>query len=453
MWLGYILSYIFFYLSVQTLTPEEVWSLFHTSPLINEIGSYTWLRYDNSIYQLYFIILLTPILIAIFYELFSSNFFSLFGRLFFDNFKNKISLIHQGVPNLFTGDVADRNFLFSWFSKKTNLVSEIGILGFDDCKIIKFYHGNSGALTALIEKKEGTFIRKVAKGQAGKFLEIQYMTLKNNENLKINFAKVSSLHANKHFTFYEMPYLDGSKDMYDWVHSASLENSKKVFLSILNSIDAFHESNKIDIQENATLIDFLSEKVIKNIENIKTSVLQYIQFDNYQINGEPYSIKEWDFLTNISLIQQRLIGAPLNKIHGDLTLENIIIDKQLNFYLIDPSPYSVYSSALMDWAKLFQSLNMGYENLSRNSLCSFHNNHIIFIHNKSERYNELNNLLLKFVAEKFSQREIMQIELNEIIHYLRLIPYRFSKSVESGILFFAITCFLIRNFRSKYEIT
>ncbi len=395
--------------------------------------------------------MLTPIIIAIFY---TTIFAKISGfNLIINSLKN-ISLARNfGVSSTFS-DIADYNFLYSWFSNDESLFGMVGGIGFEDCKIANFFHGNSGALVALVKKNNKYFIRKVARDQIiiSRLIE-QYKWLKENQINCLPYVNPVSFLRTKNFSYYEMPYTQGSMDMYDWVHRVSIKKSTRLFSIIIEKIYESHSKNLYSVTTKKMVKEFFNKKIIANIEFTKSHLNEFISLDKFVINGENFSIKEWDFLFDYDFTENMMSGSKLTKIHGDLTLENIVIGVNSDWFLIDPNPSKGFQSSSMDWAKLLQSLNMGYENLSRNSTCNYSKEYIFFVHNLSDRYEALKDYLWTFISKKFNKDELMQIEFQEIIHYLRLLSYKINQNINSGILFFAVTCILIRRFKLKYEIT
>ena len=91
----------------------------------------------------------------------------------------------------------------------------------------------------------------------------------------------------------------------------------------------------------------------------------------------------------------------------------------------------------MDYAKLLQSLHGGYEFLMAAKNVEVSQNRINFIFTKSEIYTYLSNMLDSYLMEKFSRETVRSIYYHEIIHWLRLIPYKIEKNGKRALLFYA----------------
>ena len=107
----------------------------------------------------------------------------------------------------------------------------------------------------------------------------------------------------------------------------------------------------------------------------------------------------------------------------------------------------------MDWGKLLQSLHTGYEFLDRDTKVAFDQKSIRFVSYRSDKYQELYTVLLAELEKRYGASGVKQAFLHEIVHYLRLLPYKFKFNDEKGLLFFSVTCSIIREFKGRYGIS
>ena len=138
-------------------------------------------------------------------------------------------------------------------------------------------------------------------------------------------------------------------------------------------------------------------------------------------------------------------------IHGDLTIENIIClgdhleidkneykDKMMpeQYYLIDPNTGNIHESAFLDYAKLLQSLHGNYEFLMKVTSVKINGDNVNFLMIKSEAYYQLYEKYKLFLKDKFNKTEILSIYYHEIIHWIRLIPYKVKKDEKLAVVFY-----------------
>ncbi len=445
MWGCYFFSYTCFYLAFPQLLPIEIFKLFHNEKLNGSLTTAYQARYNSEIIFGFTLFLLTPILFVLIY----SYFFSESSR---NRQLRQFSLSTFGLPSSFSGKGAYSNFLLSYFSTQVGLLSKLGVEGFEDCKISRVLHGGSGAITAVIEKSDGLSIRKVANLSEATKLRDQFIWLQTASNRGLPTTPVLNFVNRQNFCYYEMPYKLGFIDMHEWIHAVPIESSKKVLENLIRVISKYHDTYSEYAVNDKGLDEYLKDKVIKNIRGVKNVLSQLINPLDFTINGSSFSIKEWEFLEEIDLLRSLMSNALQTDIHGDLTIDNLIIDNSQNLILIDPNPSTIYKSALMDWGKLLQSLHTGYEFLDRDTKVAFDQSSIRFASYRSDKYQELSSLLMFMIKNKYGEDGLREAFLHEIIHYLRLLPYKFKFNDEKGLLFFAVTCKIIRKFREKYQI-
>lgn len=454
MWGSYFSSYALFSLAFPELLPIEVFKLFHSDNLQGTLTTAYEAGYNSEFIIGLALFLLAPILLSVIYSaLFKINTNIYQSRNFFRYLSQNFSLSVFGLPSSFSGKGAYSNFLHSHFSSNIGLLSKLGTQGFEDCKISRVFHGGSGAITAVIEKPQGLSIRKVANLSEATKLKDQYIWLESAAKKGLPVTSAFNFVQDSNFCFYEMPYILGSIDMYEWIHAVPIEHSKHALNNLIQIISEFHIINSAGEPEASRLNEYLNGKVIKNINLIKDLISQLIDPLNFRINGESYSIREWDFLEDIDLLKSIIGNTTQTEIHGDLTIDNLIIDGAKNWMLIDPNPTTRFKSALMDWGKLLQSLHAGYEFLDRDTKVIFDQNSIKYPSYRSDRYQELFNTLLPELRGRYGEAGMKEAFLHEIIHLLRLLPYKFKVNDEKGLLFFSVTCTIIREFKENYGIT
>jgi hypothetical protein len=451
MWFFYFGAYYFFFSSLQTISLSQLFNIFHGNPFTSVL-SMRLIEHNNfEVLASTALFLLTPIFASLFYSsvFFSKNIYKNSLKSF-SNFSQYISLINHGVPSQFSTINPYNSFLISHFSGQDKTLKNLGLAGFKNSKITRIFLGGSNAITAIIENNSSIKIRKVAHITDRERLHDQYEWLIKNKTL-IPVTNAFNWTSDGECCYYEMPYEYKSLDMYEWTHIVDVQDSISMLTNIINELNIYHNNTLIVKASDRYLEEYLTNKVLNNIKTIKSVVSDYLDISNYKINGVKYSVSEWDFLLSSNLANYFTYNSQV-QIHGDLTIENIIIKENGDWYLIDPNPSKNYSTALMDWAKLLQSLNKGYENLNRYVSCLVANDGIEFINQRSDKYQALHNLVISSIKVNFPNNGVREADLHEIIHYLRLIPYKFSSGSESGLLFFAITCILIREFKIKYEV-
>jgi hypothetical protein len=165
----------------------------------------------------------------------------------------------------------------------------------------------------------------------------------------------------------------------------------------------------------------------------------------YTINSQKYDFSQWDYLQDSEWLMRQIHDRSTTVVHGDLTIENIIVAPQWApaWYIIDPNPENVFNNHLIDWAKLMQSVHLGYEGLNRSFGCVVNGHAIQLALTKSQGYTELHSQVEDLIVSRFGKDALREVYFHELIHYLRLTPYKIRQDPRKGLCFFACTSILL----------
>jgi hypothetical protein len=337
-------------------------------------------------------------------------------------------------------------FLDSYFSGEDKVLSSFGLLSMDDGVIHRLFNGGSDAITALVEIDEKLVIRKYAVGAAGLKLKGQADWIKLHQNDNIPVVELISEKQGTFFYRYDMPFIASTNDFYDVIHTVHIDWSKSLLNSVLEGISDFHKRYE---NSNATIEvveSYLTEKVIKNSIKILDFAKDLLPASEYQINGTKYYLSDWDRLQDIHWLLRQVRELRTSSIHGDLTIENVIVmpEKSPGFYFIDPNSDNIFNTPLIDLSKLMQSLHLGYEGLNRRGqLSSISGGEIILSFTRSHAYSALHEHYDSLIKNKYGVEILREIYFHELINYLRLTPYKIRKNPSMGLTFFACTSILL----------
>ena len=172
------------------------------------------------------------------------------------------------------------------------------------------------------------------------------------------------------------------------------------------------------------------------------------------INGVEYP--------NLSYYADKLNAAYLTKvfcndkyaaIHGDLTIENIVCGQAntRNWYLIDPNTGSLHETPFLDYAKLLQSLHGRYEFLMMVKNVQVMDNRIEFLFTGSSAYQQLYENYKNYLFEKFPYEAVKSIYYHEVVHWLRLMPYKIRKNPQLAVVFYAGLLMVLADVEKMFE--
>lgn len=176
-------------------------------------------------------------------------------------------------------------------------------------------------------------------------------------------------------------------DFYDVIHTSPVAESKAVLRDIAERIHAFHV-NTAHPADAQTVATYLDAKASQNARLILKFAEGALPCRDYCINGRHLSLDAWNRLLDPEWLMAQVKDLSAARVHGDLTIENIIIapNRAPGWYIIDPNSQNHFNSPLIDWSKLMQSLHLGYEGMNRSIGCTISDTEIMLPVTKSAAY-------------------------------------------------------------------
>lgn len=323
--------------------------------------------------------------------------------------------------------------------------------------IIHDYSAGSNATTMLCTDGKNTFFRKYAFGADGEKLYEQIKWIRDHEKI-LTLPKIITEDYGKGYCYYDMPYNNSCVGFFNYIHSMEIDKSWNIMKEALGELqDNLYciNSRKADID---TIKEYINSKVLRNIDKIKRAKVlkNLLDYDELFINGKKYKnlkfyLKYFEFDYLYKIFKEDIYS----NIHGDLTIENLICrrdsNKEKDYYIIDPNTGNVHDSPNLDYSKLLQSLHGGYEFLMNTKTVQVNKNHINYLYIKSAAYNELFKLFKEYMENNFSYNKVKSIFFHEIIHWLRLMPYKIEKDPKRAPMFYAGLVIVVNDVINTYE--
>ncbi len=441
MWSLYALSYYFFAEFLTSIgthtTMSEVFTVLFaqngvSSSTVNTIMFWSSNAVsENTVYTVIYMIVPVIIILLVSY---------------FPEFKNSADEnVDDGylslLPHLNSKERLD--FLENYFSDKNREYLENYLKINQDVSIIRDFSAGSNATTLLCIDGNRTFFRKYAFGDDGKKLYEQQKWIENNSNI-LPLPEIIKHDNTDEYCFYDMPYNSHAVGLFEYAHSMPMDKVWLIVRQALNKLENSIYKMNVRKADKDTIHKYIELKVENNLYRIKRfkriSALQ--QYETVFINGVEYkNLNYYEKYLKKEYLEQIFKNDTYSVIHGDMTIENIICtrgdDGRDGFYIIDPNTGNVHDSPNLDYGKLLQSIHGGYEFLMSTKSVSVKENHIDFLFTRSSAYIELHKLLEEYMQRNFSYERIRSIYFHEIIHWLRLMPYKIEKDGKRALLFYA----------------
>lgn len=433
MWTMYLTSYTLFAYFLKSIGKDisliEIFTLLFSKNNL-EVSTLNMSKLNiNSIYLI--IYLVVPLIILIIISL-----LPIYKKQKAHENENYLKLLPHINPN-------DKlNFLEGYFSAKSREYFKNYIKINRDISIIQDFTAGSNATTMLCTDGVKTFFRKYSFGKDNEKLYEQVLWLKKHSK-DLPLTDIINVKKGEGYCSYDMPYIKEAISCFNYVHSVPISKGWETIYNVLEELNnnLYKKSKKKNSEE--LLDNYIDNKITKNLNKIKNGsyIKPLLKYDYLIINGIKYhNLTYFDKYLDKEYLKKIFKKDECAEIHGDLTIENIICitgKNKNNFYIIDPNTGNVHDSPNLDYAKLLQSLHGGYEFLMNTKNIEIHNNQIDFLFTKSLIYDELFLKYKQYLYDKFDKNKVKSIFYHEIVHWLRLMPYKIEKNGERSVLFYA----------------
>lgn len=447
MWLLYTFSYYLF--SLFLLSQNYNFRLVDIFFLLfsKDIFGTDFLLIEKKVSMFFYIYMITPIIIMLLISKF----------LKIKSYSKKVHIETEDYFNLFPNqDNKEKlEFLRKYFLDKDKSYIDNYLKINQKITIIRDFSAGSNATTMLCMKKDEIFYRKYSFEDIEKLYE-QVEWIIENKKRKLPLPEIIRKEKTNKYCYYDMLYKPSSIPLFEYIHSTPFEETWEMIENILKKLEEVLYTNKLRKADTESINKYIDLKVRDNIAKIYDSKIlkKLLRYDEVIINGKSYKNLSYylkylskEYLYNI------FKDDIYSDIHGDLTIENIICNlntMEEKYYIIDPNSGNINNSANLDYAKILQSIHGGYEFMMRTYDISIEENQINFLFTKSQAYFYLYKKLKEYMNLKFKKEKIRSIYFHEIVHWLRLMPYKLKKDGKRALIFYSGLLMVLNDVIEKY---
>lgn len=351
---------------------------------------------------------------------------------------------------------ADRlAFLKTYYEEENREFIQVYLQINKDVTVIEDNSAGSNASTILVMKENGTlFFRKYAFDGDGDKLQDQIDWIEDHQK-DIPLPVITNKRREGNYVSYDMHSYGSAMGLFRYIHTRPVSASWQILLSALRDIQfGLHTRNAVKA-DMVSIEKYIADKVEKNLAVITENdkfIKALEQYDTLMVNGQVVrTLRYYRTMFEKNHLLQIFSNDLYADIHGDLTIENIIClsdqsdindieyigkVRPMTYYFIDPNTGNVHNSPFLDYGKLLQSLHGNYEFLMMVSSVNIDKNRIDFLVTKSESYEKIYEKYKAYLMERFSPREVLSIYYHEVIHWLRLMPYKIKKNEKMAVVFY-----------------
>lgn len=309
-----------------------------------------------------------------------------------------------------------------------------------DITILQDYSAGSNATTMLCMDKKSTFYRKYAFGADGDKLAEQIDWLRAQQD-RLPLCEILRTAREDGCCWYDMTYNPQAVGMFRYLHSNPVEKSRRILREVLQTLEEQLYRPTARAADPAAIEKYIETKVDGNLKKIREdrALRELVGCDTLWINGTEYkNLNRLDGLFDHARLRELFAADPVGTIHGDLTIENIICRTDNDgWYLIDPNTGNLHESPFLDYGKLLQSLHGSYEFMMKTPRAAVQENRIDFQLTRSAAYDALLAALMEDLKQRYPRAQVESILMHEVIHWLRLMPYKLAKDRKRAPMFYA----------------
>lgn len=359
------------------------------------------------------------------------------------------------IPHLNTEERLD--FLETYFSGEKSSYIQNYLKINQNILILRDYSAGSNATTMLCFDNDKNFFRKYAIGaESDKLYEQIQWLLRYKDTLPL--CEIIGYERDGEYCYYDMTYESNAVGMFEYAHSMPREKAWSVLHEAIQCLEGALYTVNLTHADEITVSKYIDNKVTANINKIINAkyLKPLMEYEDIVINGKiyknlPYYFQYMDKEHLFEIFKDDTCSV----IHGDLTIENIICRRNASdrdsWYIIDPNTGNIHDSPNLDYGKLLQSIHGGYEFLMATKNVEIDKNRINFTYTKSEAYTYLFKSLDEYMSQKFSYERVRSIYYHEIVHWLRLMPYKIEKNGKRVLLFYAGMLMVMNDVIKKFE--
>ena len=309
--------------------------------------------------------------------------------------------------------------------------------------ILQDYSAGSNATTMLCMDAEKTFYRKYAFGADGDKLAEQLAWLRAQQD-RLPLCDILQSSTEDGCCWYDMVYDPQAVGLFRYLHSNPVEKSTAILREVLDTLEEKLYRPTARPADMEKIEQYIDKKVDANLQKLRDarSLRELMAADTIWVNGVEYkNLHQLAWLFDRERLKTLFATDPVGTIHGDLTIENIIC--RLNpganggWYLIDPNTGNLHESPFLDYGKLLQSLHGSYEFMMKTPRVTVQGSRIDFALTRSAAYDALYRALMADLQSRYPAAQVESILMHEVIHWLRLMPYKLAKDRKRAPMFYA----------------
>jgi hypothetical protein len=358
------------------------------------------------------------------------------------------------------------HFLDAYFQRQhlSTVMHRLEVKG--NVSLVRFFKGGSNAVTLLATNGSGElFVKKMVPAEYAHRLKNQHDWLAERADHDQLVTVLREEHAEDHYSI-DLEYRPSSVPLFEYVHENPLAEGRDKLAEVWDYM--YSRVYRVgDLEQRPDLRDdYVTERFVLRVRAAAEShpaLAEAIKADRIVINGTE--------LDNFDRILARIQGnqaawADLatfrssSHIHGDLTVDNILVDLPTDRVLvIDPSDDNQIRGPVIDFARHMQSLLYGYEFLNDDDdpvvlgASDAGVPEITYRDARSARYAELADFIsTEVMPRRLSPGEQRAVLFHVGLFYGRMLTHRVAINSGTVLKYYGVCIQALNRFMEQYEL-
>ncbi|WP_426622901.1 lysylphosphatidylglycerol synthase transmembrane domain-containing protein [Leifsonia sp. McL0607] len=332
-----------------------------------------------------------------------------------------------------------------------------------DLEVLRFFKGGSDAVTALVRDDGETRVRKVVPERYREKLAQQYRWLQSHSDTPSMVRALSQADGPGYY-FFDIEFDPRMTTMFRYVHAAPAEAAERALLHVWNTLFDHVYDLRPEMRHPDALATYVRDRLTDRLGHAAqqhAELAAVLECDTVVIRGREYPNLH-RLLADITANERAWTDLETyresSSIHGDLTIDNLLIDQESGQVLIiDPSDDNQVRGPVLDFARHFQSLWGGYEFLNESDQRpdvrideAASRAEIGFESYRSASYHELSEWTECLAADRLTPSELRSLPFHVGLLYGRMLSHRVVIEPETALMYYARSVQFLHQFHAQY---
>jgi uncharacterized protein (TIRG00374 family) len=357
------------------------------------------------------------------------------------------------------------HFLDAYFQRQhlSQVMHRLEVDG--NVSLVRFFKGGSNAVTLLATNGSGElFVKKMVPPEYAHRLKNQHDWLADRADHPQLVTVLREQHADDHYSI-DLEYRPSSVPLFEYVHENPFSEGAAKLAELWDYM--YGRVYRVGALERRPELrdDYVTERFVLRVRAAAEShpaLAEAIQGERIVVNGRE--------LDNFDRLLRRIQSTeaawedlatfrPSASIHGDLTVDNILVDlPSRGVLVIDPSDDNQLRGPIIDFARHLQSLLYGYEFLNEDDdpvVLDARDGvpEITYRDARSARYAEL----ADFVTTQIMPRHLAPAEQRAVLFHVglfygRMLTHRVAINPGTALKYYAVCIHALNRFLDQYDL-